>query len=155
MNKPDLKKLDLLNLPYALCLSTLRKVGAAASRSRHRRQRQAAYSFAGFAAAFASIRFPASIPLICLSALPGRSVRLVVYIKGKNAKKYRRAKNTVLRDGGPDDIKPYIDPEFENNVLLTQTERLTMNSRPKQPKYARNKNILVSAVPAAARPAFL
>ena len=45
--------------------------------------------------------------------------------------------------GKPEDIKPYMDPEFSNNVILTQTEFLTMNSRPKQPKYARNKNILV------------
>ncbi len=58
------------------------------------------------------------------------------------------------RWGGAEDIKPYIDPVFENNVLLTQTERLMMSSRPKQPKYARNKNILVIGGSAAARPVF-
>ena len=71
-------------------------------------------------------------------------VRLIIYTKGKNAKKYRRGTEYgSARWGGADDIKPYTDPVFENNIPLTQTERLTMNSRPKQPKYARNKNILV------------
>ena len=69
---------------------------------------------------------------------------MAVYIKGKNAKKYRKGiEYGSARWGKAEDIKPYIDPVFQNNVLLTQTERLTMNSRPKQPKYARNKNILV------------
>ena len=71
-------------------------------------------------------------------------VRLAVYLKGKNAKKYRHGMEYgSARWGGPKDIAPYIDPVFENNILLTQTERLTMNGRPKDPKTARNKNILV------------
>ena len=71
-------------------------------------------------------------------------IRLAVYLKGKNAKKYRKGiEYGSARWGTAEDIKPYIDPVFENNIPLTQTERLTMNSRPKQPKYARNKNILV------------
>ena len=71
-------------------------------------------------------------------------IRLAIYLKGKNAKKYRKGvEYGSARWGNAQDIKPYIDPVFENNVLLTQTERLTMSSRPKQPKYARNKNILV------------
>ena len=71
-------------------------------------------------------------------------IRLMVYFKGKNAKKYRKGiEYGSARWGNAEDIKPYTDPVFQNNVLLTQTERLTMNSRPKQPKYARNKNILV------------
>ncbi len=71
-------------------------------------------------------------------------IRLAVYMKGKNAKKYRKGiEYGSARWGTAEDIKPYIDPVFENNIPLTQTERLTMNSRPKQPKYARNKNILV------------
>ena len=68
----------------------------------------------------------------------------VVYFKGKNAKKFRRGEEYgSARWGTPKDIEPFIDPVFENNVLLTQTERLTMNSRPKQPKYARNKNVII------------
>ena len=71
-------------------------------------------------------------------------IRLIIYTKGKNAKKYRKGMEYgSARWGTPEDIKPYIDPVFENNVLLTQTERLMMSNRPKNPKYARNKNILV------------
>ena len=71
-------------------------------------------------------------------------VRAVVYFKGKNAKKYRHGiEYGSARWGKPEDIKPYIDPVFENNVILTQTERLMMSSRPASPKYARNKNVLV------------
>ena len=71
-------------------------------------------------------------------------VKLIVYIKGKNKKKYRQGKEYgSARWGESKDIAPYIDPKFENNVLITNTERLTMNSRPKNPKYARNKNVLV------------
>lgn len=71
-------------------------------------------------------------------------VKLIVYGKGKNKKKYRQGKEYgSARWGESKDIAPYIDPKFENNVLITNTERLTMNSRPKNPKYARNKNVLV------------
>ena len=71
-------------------------------------------------------------------------IRLVVYSKGKNAKKYRRGiEYGSARWGTPADIAPYMDKDFSQNVLLTQTERITMSSRPKEPKYARNKNILV------------
>ncbi|HER7627841.1 TPA: type IV secretory system conjugative DNA transfer family protein [Streptococcus pyogenes] len=70
--------------------------------------------------------------------------KLIVYSKGKNKKKYRQGKEYgSARWGESKDIAPYIDPKFENNVLITNTERLTMNSRPKNPKYARNKNVLV------------
>ncbi len=72
------------------------------------------------------------------------TVKLIVYSKGKNKKKYRQGKEYgSARWGKSKDIAPYIDPKFENNVLITNTERLTMNSRPKNPKYARNKNVLV------------
>ena len=71
-------------------------------------------------------------------------IRLIVYEKSKNAKKYRRnVEYGSARWGKPDDIAPYIDPDFRNNVILTRTERLTMNNRPKDPKTARNKNVLV------------
>ena len=74
----------------------------------------------------------------------GAGLRLAVYLKGKNAKKYRHnVEYGSARWGTYDDIAPYIDPVFQNNVILTQTERLTMSSRPKNPKYARNKNVLV------------
>ena len=98
----------------------------------------------GFSEAFSNA-LPSVHPLDLLIGIVGAVViRLIVYFKGKNARKYRKgAEYGSARWGNAEDIKPYIDPVFQNNVLLTQTERLTMNSRPKQPKYARNKNILV------------
>jgi len=71
-------------------------------------------------------------------------VKLIVYSKGKNAKKFRKGEEYgSARWGTHKDIAPYMDDDFRNNLLLTQTERITMNSRPKNPKYARNKNVLV------------
>lgn len=71
-------------------------------------------------------------------------IKFIVYIKGKNAKKFRQGKEYgSARWGNKKDIEPYVDGKFQNNVLLTQTERLTMNGRPANPKYARNKNVLV------------
>lgn len=71
-------------------------------------------------------------------------LRISVYVKGKNPKKFRKNEEYgSARWGTHEDIAPFIDPVFENNVLLTQTERLTMNNRPKNPKLARNKNVLV------------
>jgi len=71
-------------------------------------------------------------------------VKLIVYSKGKNVKKFREGvEYGSARWGNSKDIAPYLDEKFENNVILTQTESLTMNSRPKNPKYARNKNVLV------------
>ena len=71
-------------------------------------------------------------------------IKFIVYTKGKNAKKFRHGREYgSARWGNRKDIEPYIDEKFQNNILLTQTERLTMNSRPLNPKYARNKNVLV------------
>lgn len=71
-------------------------------------------------------------------------VKAIVYTKGKKAKKFREGEEYgSARWGTKKDIEPYIDDKFQNNVILTQTEYLTMNSRPKNPKYARNKNVMV------------
>ena len=71
-------------------------------------------------------------------------IKFIIYTKGKNAKKFRQGKEYgSARWGNKKDIEPYMDEKFQNNILLTQTERLTMNSRPSNPKYARNKNVLV------------
>ena len=81
---------------------------------------------------------------VCIGAAVGGFLRLAVYLKGKNAKKYRKnMEYGSARWGTSEDIKPYIDPAFENNIILTKTERLTMNNRPKDPKTARNKNVLI------------
>ena len=80
----------------------------------------------------------------CVGVVGAVAVRLIVYRKGKNAKKYRKGEEYgSARWGTAKDIALYIDPKFENNILLTQTERLTMTGRPKDPKTARNKNVLV------------
>ena len=88
---------------------------------------------------------PSFQPLdLLIGILCGALVRVYVVTKGKNAKKYRKnIEYGSARWGKPADIEPYIDPNFENNVILTQTERLTMESRPKDPKTARNKNVLI------------
>ena len=143
--KPEIKKLLILNAPYLLFVWLFDKVGAAVRLSPGAdASAKLLHLGDGFTAAFSSIApsfHPADLALGIAGAV---IVRLIIYTKGKNAKKYRRGTEYgSARWGGADDIKPYTDPVFENNIPLTQTERLTMNSRPKQPKYARNKNILV------------
>ena len=81
---------------------------------------------------------------VAVGMITAAVIKAMVYLKGKNAKKFRQGEEYgSARWGNQKDIAPFIDPVFENNILLTQTERLTMNSRPKQPKYARNKNVII------------
>ena len=81
---------------------------------------------------------------ISIGAIGALAVKGVLYLRSKNAKKFRKGiEYGSARWGTPEDIKPYIDEDFYNNILLTNTERMTMNSRPKNPKFARNKNVLV------------
>ena len=143
--KPEIKKLLILNLPYLLFVWLFDKVGAAVRLSLGAdASAKLLHLGDGFTAAFSSIA-PSFHPADLLIGIAGAViVRLIIYVKGKNAKKYRKGMEYgSARWGTAEDIKPYTDPVFENNIPLTQTERLTMNSRPKQPKYARNKNILV------------
>ena len=143
--KPELKKLLILNAPYLLFVYLFDKIGQAVRLSPGADLSGKVLSLAdGFSAAFAN-PLPSLAPMDLLIGIVGAVlIRLIVYVKGKNAKKYRKGiEYGSARWGNAEDIKPYTDPVFQNNVLLTQTERLTMNSRPKQPKYARNKNILV------------
>ena len=143
--KPEIKKLLILNAPYLLFVYLIDKAGAAVRLSPGADMgAKVLHLGEGFTAAFASAA-PSFHPADLLIGFAGAVIiRLAVYMKGKNAKKYRKGiEYGSARWGTAEDIKPYIDPVFENNIPLTQTERLTMNSRPKQPKYARNKNILV------------
>ena len=143
--KPEVKKLILLNLPYLLFVYLFGKVGQA-FRLAHGIDLSAKllHIGQGFTAAFSNAA-PSFHPIDLLIGIAGAVIiRLVVYSKQKNAKKYRKGMEYgTARWGTPADIKPFIDPVFENNVLLTQTERLMMSNRPKDPKNARNKNILV------------
>ena len=143
--KPEIKKLLILNAPYLLFVWLFDKVGAAVRLSPGAdASAKLLHLGDGFTAAFSSAA-PSFHPADLLIGIAGAViVRLIIYVKGKNAKKYRKGMEYgSARWGTAEDIKPYTDPVFENNIPLTQTERLTMNSRPKQPKYARNKNILV------------
>ena len=143
--KQEVKKLLILNLPYLLFVYLFDKIGAAIRLTPGADASEKLLQLGtSFAAAFSSIA-PSLHPADLVIGVAGAVIiRLAVYMKGKNAKKYRKGMEYgSARWGGAEDIKPYIDPVFENNVLLTQTERLMMSSRPKQPKYARNKNILV------------
>lgn len=98
----------------------------------------------GFSKAFA-VPLPSFYPTDLLIGLAiGGLLRLIIYVRSKNAKKYRKGvEYGSARWGNAKDIEPYVDPTFQNNVILTQTERLTMNNRPKDPKTARNKNVLI------------
>ena len=131
--KPEIKKLLILNVPYLLFVYLFDKVGQAVRLAPGADMSAKLLSIGdGFSAAFSNA-FPSVHPADLLIGLAGAViVRLAVYIKGKNAKKYRKGiEYGSARWGKAEDIKPYIDPVFQNNVLLTQTERLTMNSRPK------------------------
>ena len=143
--KPEIKKLLLLNAPYLIFVYLFDKVGQAVRLSPGLDMSEKLLHLGdGFTAAFASAA-PSLAPSDLLIGIAGAAlIRLLVYVKGKNAKKYRKGiEYGSARWGTAEDIKPFTDPVFQNNIPLTQTERLTMNSRPKQPKYARNKNILV------------
>ena len=145
MNAINWKKLLLPNIPYLLFVYLFDKVGQAVRLAPGADLSGKVLSLGeGFSMAFAN-PLPSLAPMDLLIGIFGAVlIRLIVYVKGKNAKKYRKGvEYGSARWGTAEDIRPYTDPVFQNNVLLTQTERLTMNSRPKQPKYARNKNILV------------
>lgn len=98
----------------------------------------------GLTEAFSSPFISFHLTDLLIGVMAAALIRLAVYVKGKNAKKYRKGTEYgSARFGNKKDIKPYTDPVFRNNIPLTKTECITMNSRPKNPKYARNKNILV------------
>ena len=145
MNKSDVKKLILLNLPYVFAFYFADKIAAVFRLAPGTEFiDKLTNGFALFGSAFAN-PLPSFHPVdLLIGLIAGALLKLAVYVKGKNRKKFRQGEEYgSARWGKPEDIKPYTDPEFSNNVILTQTEFLTMNSRPKQPKYARNKNILV------------
>lgn len=145
MSKSDIKKLLLLNLPYFFIGLYAGKIW------------QAWRLTAGANASEKLLHIAEGLGLALQSPLPSfysadlfvglicaLFVRLAVAIHSQNAKKFRKGvEYGSARWGGAADIKPYIAPKFEDNIILTQTERLTMNSRPKEPKTARNKNVLI------------
>ena len=146
MKKPlHIKKLALPNIPYVFIALFATKLGQAWRLAPGTDfSGKALHLMEGFATAFSSL-VPSFHPIdLCVGVAAALLIRLIVYVKGKNAKKYRKGMEYgTARWGKPEDIAPYVDPKFENNVILTQTERLMMSNRPKDPKTARNKNVLV------------
>ena len=143
--KTDVKKLLILNLPYLFIGYFADKLGwlyrvAEGGQSGEK----LLYVFLHFWDAFAS-KLPSFHPMDLMVGVMGTAImRGVVYYRCKNVKKYRHGvEYGSARWGTQADIKPFVDDDPENNIILTQTESLTMNSRPKVPKYARNKNIVV------------
>ena len=146
MKKPlNIKKFLLPNIPYVFIALFATKLGQAWRLAPGMDfSGKALHLMEGFAAAFQSA-LPGFHPIdLCVGVAAALLIRLIVYVKGKNAKKFRKnLEYGSARWGKPEDIAPYVDPKFENNVILTQTERLMMSNRPKDPKTARNKNVLV------------
>ena len=143
--KEKTKKLLILNIPYLVLALLFTKASQAWRLA-------AGYDFAGkllnltsgFASAFENPLPSLHAQDLLIGFLFGAILRLIVYIKGKSAKKYRKGiEYGSARWGNTEDIRPFVDPLFRNNVILTKTESLTMSSRPKNPKHARNKNVLI------------
>lgn len=144
MNREKLKKQILRNLPYVMIGLFSTKLGEAWRIA----GRTVSEKLLGLGAAWnqaVRVPLPSFHPRDFLVGITcGVLLKLIVYEKGKNAKKYRHnVEYGSARWGTAKDIEPFMDPVFQNNVILTQTERLMMNSRPKNPVYARNKNVLI------------
>jgi len=143
----NVKKLIILNVPYVLVGLFCTNFGEAwriSWGSNASEKLQGMILYGGFSEAFSNF-LPSFHPFdLLIGACCGGALRLAVYIKGKNARTFRHNKEYgSARWGKHEDIEPFVDSEFANNVILSETERITMNSRPKDPKYARNKNVLV------------
>ena len=141
----DIKKLVLLNMPYILMGLFATNFGEAWRMAQGADASEKFLSLVAVLPGALQSFWPSLHPLDLLVGLCcGGSLRLAVYLKSKNAKKYRHGlEYGSARWGTREDIAPYVDPVFQNNVILTKTESLTMNSRPKDPKTARNKNVMV------------
>ena len=145
MKNVNYKKLILPNIPYVFIALFATKLGQAARLTPGTDFSSKALNFMqGLTLAFENI-MPSFHPIDLLVGVAAAVIiRLVVYFKGKNAKKFRKnLEYGSARWGTREDIAPFVDPVFENNIILTQTESLMMSNRPKDPKNARNKNVLV------------
>ena len=145
MRKKNWKKLLIPNIPYLFIALFATKIGQAVRLAPGTDfSGKALHMMEGVRDAFASPT-PSFHPAdLCIGICIAAAMRLAVYIKGKNAKKFRHNQEYgSARWGTAADIAPYVDPAFENNIILTQTESLTMNNRPADPRTARNKNVLI------------
>ena len=144
IDKDALKKQVILHLPYLLFLLVFAKLGEALRLAPGADASQKLLGLSeGFALAFQSMWPGAALDWL-VGLCGAAAVRLAVYLKGKDAKKYRKnVEYGSARWGNKTDIAPFMDPKPENNVILTQSEGLMLNGRPKNPAHARNKNVLV------------
>ena len=145
MKNVNYKKLLIPNIPYVLIALFATKLGQAARLAPgFDFSSKVLHIMNGLTMAFENI-MPSFHPIDLLVGIAAAIIiRLVVYFKGKNAKKFRKnLEYGSARWGTREDIAPFTDPVFENNIILTQTESLMMSNRPKDPKNARNKNVLV------------
>ena len=145
MKNVNYKKLLIPNIPYVFIGLLATKLGQAARLAPgFDFSSKALHIMDGLTLAFENIK-PSFHPIDLLVGIAATVIiRLVVYVKGKNAKKFRKnLEYGSARWGTREDIAPFMDPVFENNIILTQTESLMMSNRPKDPKNARNKNVLV------------
>lgn len=145
MKNVNYKKLLIPNIPYVFIALLATKLGQAARLAPgFDFSSKALHIMDGLTMAFENI-MPSFHPIDLLVGVAAAAIiRLAVYVKGKNAKKFRKnLEYGSARWGAREDIAPFMDPVFENNIILTQTESLMMSNRPKDPKNARNKNVLV------------
>ena len=145
MNTKEIKRFVILNIPYVILGLLATNLGEAWRLAAGTDISEKILALFGTIPAAFGNPLPSMHPAdLCVGFVCGAVLRTAVYLRGKNAKKYRHnVEYGSARWGTPKDIEPFMDSVFENNIILTQTERLTMNSRPKQPKYARNKNVIV------------
>lgn len=145
MNQRNLKRLVILSLPYVVLGLVATNLGEAWRIAKENIPDSPILSLmAALPAAFSNF-MPSFHPFdLCVGIVCGCGLRLAVYLRGKNAKKYRHNEEYgSARWGNAQDIAPFIAPKFEDNIILTQTERLMMSNRPANPKNARNKNVLI------------
>lgn len=145
MNTREIKRLLILNIPYLILGLFATNLGEAWRMAEGADISAKILSlFSMLPVAFESL-LPSFYPFdLLVGSICGVSLRLAVYLRGKNAKKYRHnVEYGSARWGNAKDIEPFMAPKFEDNVILTQTERLMMSNRPKNPAHARNKNVLI------------
>lgn len=145
MTKKELKRLIILNIPYLVIGLVATNIGETWRMSAGFDSSEKILSFITTLGTAFQNPLPSLYPLDLLIGLcAGAAIRLAVYLKGKNAKKFRhKVEYGSARWGTAKDIEPFVAPDFKDNIILTKTEKLMMSNRPKEPKNARNKNVLI------------
>ena len=145
MNTREIKRLLILNLPYVILGLLATNLGEAWRMAEGADTSAKTLSFLSTIPVAFGNPMPSFHPMdLLIGVLLGAALRLAVYLKGKNAKKYRHGvEYGSARWGNAKDIEPFMAPKFEDNVILTRTERLMMSNRPQNPANARNKNVLI------------